>query len=82
MFYHILISHGYCQFFFLSFFLSFFFIFRAPLMAYGGLQARGQIGAAAASLCQSYSNTRFELHLQLIPQTHTAAGGNARSLIP
>ena len=37
----------------------FFFFFRA----YGHSQARGQIGAAVASLCHSHSNTRFESHL-------------------
>ena len=31
--------------------------------AYGGSQARGLIGAIAVSLCQSHSNTRFELLL-------------------
>ena len=45
------------------FFLFFFFSFRAILMAYGRLQARGQMGAAAACLYHSHSNTRFELHL-------------------
>ena len=35
---------------FLSFFLSFFLLFKAALAAYGGSQARGHIGATAASL--------------------------------
>ena len=42
-------------FLFLSFFLSFFF--KAIPTAYGSCQARGQIGAAAASLHHSHSNT-------------------------
>ena len=34
----------------------FFFIFSGGLMAYGGSQAKGQIGAIAAILRQSHSN--------------------------
>ena len=34
----------------------FVLLFRAALAAYGSSQARDQIGAAAASLCHSYSN--------------------------
>jgi len=37
-------------------------------MAYGGSQARGLTGAAAAGLCQSHSNARSEPHLQPTPQ--------------
>ena len=33
-------------------------------MAYGGSQARGQIGATAAGLRQSYSNAGSKLQLQ------------------
>ena len=36
--------------------------------AYGGSQARGLIGAAAAGLCQSHSNARSEPRLQPTPQ--------------
>jgi len=43
----------------------FFFLFRATPLAYGSSQARGWIGAAAASLCHKHSNTRSKLHLQL-----------------
>ena len=32
--------------------------------AYGGSQARGQIGAIAADLCQSHSNTGSKPHVQ------------------
>ena len=54
-----------------SFFLSFFFFFvfcllsffRAAPVAYGCFQARGPIGAAAASLHHSHSNSGSELHL-------------------
>ena len=35
----------------------FFFSFRATLVAYGGSQARGQMGAAAASLRHSHSHS-------------------------
>ena len=41
----------------------FFFFLRAAPVAYGNSQASGQIGATAASLHQSLSNTRSELHL-------------------
>ena len=41
----------------------FFFPLRAEPMAYGHSQARCQIGAKAAGLCHSYSNTGSEQHL-------------------
>ena len=37
-------------------------------MAHGGSQARGINGAVAASLHQSHSNTRSELHVRPTPQ--------------
>ena len=47
----------------------FFFVFsRATPMAYGGSQARGPIGAVAASLHHSHSNAGSEPHLQPTPQ--------------
>ena len=49
-------------------FLIFILLFRAALGAYGGSQARGRIGAAAASLHQSHSNARSELRLRPPPQ--------------
>ena len=52
-------------------FLSFFLLFRASLAAYGGSQARGQIGAIAAGLQHSYSNTRSRLRLRPTPQLTT-----------
>ena len=54
--------------------LTFFFFFglfafsRGTPTAYGGSQATGLIGAVAACLPQSHSNTRSELHLQPTPQ--------------
>ena len=45
------------------FFIVYFLLFRATSRAYGGSQARGQIGAVAASLCQSHSSARSQLHL-------------------
>ena len=51
---------------YITFFLSFFFLvklFRASPIAYGGSQARGLIGATAASLHHSYSNAGSELRL-------------------
>ena len=44
-------------------------------MAYEGSQARGQNGAAAASLYHSHSNARSE-----VSATYTTAHGNAESL--
>ena len=47
-----------------NFFFFFFLLFRAT--AYGGSQARGHIGATAAGLCHSYSNTRSKLLIIVI----------------
>ena len=58
--------HSYHLFFF-SFFFFFFWEGVAPV-AYGASQARGQIGAVAAGLSHSHSNTRSEPCLQLTPQ--------------
>ena len=50
------------------FFLFLFFVcFRAAPAAYGGSQARGQVGTVAASLHQSHSNARSKSHLQPTP---------------
>ena len=49
-------------------FFFFFFLFRATDVAYGDSQARGQIGAMAAGLHHSHSNTGSELHLRYTPQ--------------
>ena len=46
--------------------LFFFFPFRAAHVVYGGSQARGQIGAAAAGQCHSHSNAGSKPHLQPI----------------
>ena len=46
----------------------FFAFSRGALVAYGGSQVRGVIGAVAASLRQSHSNVGSELHLQPTPQ--------------
>ena len=51
---------------FFSFFF-FFFLFRAAPTAYGGSQARGPIGAIAASLCHSHSNARSKPCLRPTP---------------
>ena len=61
-------------FFFVCLFLVGFFLggegvaFRAALSAYGGSQARGQIGATATDLHHHHSNTRSEPCLQPTPQ--------------
>ena len=57
-------------------FLSFFFLFKAAPVASGSSQARGRIGAAAASLHHSHSNAGSEWHLQ----NYAVACGNAGSL--
>jgi len=41
-------------------FVLFVLLHRASAMAYGGSQARGQIGAVAAGLHHSHSNVRSE----------------------
>ena len=48
---------------FLSFLPSFLLLFRAAWAACGSCQARGLIGAAAAGLHHSHSNTRSKSHL-------------------
>ena len=45
-----------------------FCLFRAIPVAYGGSQARSQIGATVASLCHTHSNSGSEPHLWPIPQ--------------
>ena len=56
------VSKGFHQALFM---VTFFFFFR---VAYEGSQARGQIGAVAASLHHSHSNARSEPHTQSTPQ--------------
>ena len=51
-----------------TFFFCLFAISKAALAAYGGSQARGLIGAGAAGLHQSHSNTGSEPRLQPTPQ--------------
>ena len=46
------------------YFLFIFVFSRVAPVAYGGSQARGLIGAVAAGLRQSHSNTGSELHLR------------------
>ena len=43
-------------------------LFRATLATYGGSQARGRIGATAASLHHSHSNAGSKPHVQPTPQ--------------
>ena len=50
------------------FFFFAFLLFRAAPMAHEGSQARGPVGAIAASLHHSHSNAGSESHLQPIPQ--------------
>ena len=55
------------SYFILFYLFCLFGISWAPPMAYGGSQARGQIGAVAAGLHQSYSNTGSVPCLQPTP---------------
>ena len=48
--------------------LLLFLLFRAALVAHGGSQARGRIGAIAAGLHHSHSNAGSELCLWPTPQ--------------
>ena len=65
--------------------------FRAALMAYGGSQARGLIGAVAAGLHHSHSNARSKPHLWSKPQltatpdrqpTEQGQGSNRNLMVP
>ena len=49
-------------------YLYIYLLFRAAPTAYGGCQARGQIGATGAGLHHSHSNVGSEPHLQPTPQ--------------
>ena len=53
---------------FIYLFYLLFCLLRAAPAAHGGSQARGPVGAAAASLLHSHSDMRSELCLQLTPQ--------------
>ena len=58
------VSRGWGSGFFLLFFFFHLFAFpRVAPAAYGGSQARGQIGAVAACLHQSHSNAGSEPRL-------------------
>ena len=69
-----LIRYFLCPFFSISqagvvgFFVLFCLLCRAEGAANGSSQARGQIRAAAASLCHSLSYAGSKLHLQYTPQ--------------
>ena len=52
-------------------FFCLFLIFRATTEAYGGSQAKDHIGAIAAGLHHSHSNSGSKLLLQPIPQLMT-----------
>ena len=52
----------------------FIYLFKAMHMAYGGSQARGLIGAAAAGLHHSHSNARSEPCLETYTTAHGSAG--------
>ena len=67
----------YMENFELSFFFFFSFcLFRAAPTAYGGSQARGQIGAVGTGLGHGHSKRQT----QAMSSTYTTAHSNARSL--
>ena len=58
----------------LNFILFYFLLFRANPVTYGSSQARGWIGATAASLYHSHSNTGSEPYLRPTPQLMATLG--------
>ena len=61
------LSHAHTLFIFYLFiylFIYLFLLFRAALVAYGGSQVRGLIGAVAAGLCHSHCNAGSEPRLR------------------
>ena len=60
--------YSYFHYFSFFVFIFLFLFFRAPHVAYGSSQARGQNRAVAASLCHSHSNAGSKLCLLLTPQ--------------
>ena len=71
---------------FIYLFIYLFLLFRATYAAYGCSLARGQIGAATASLCHSHSNAWSELHLwstaQFTAMSDTYEWGQGSNLHP
>ena len=62
--------HKHQKLYFIYFILFYFiWLFRATPLAHGSSQARGQIGAIAAGLYHSHSNSRSMPHLQPAPQS-------------
>ena len=61
-------------FIFILFIYTFIYLFRATPSAYGGSQARGRIGAIAAALHHSHTNTRSEPCLRPTPQLMATPG--------
>ena len=57
----------FCSMKFFLFFFSLCLLFMAAPVAFGSSQARGQIRAIAACLCQSHGNARSEPHLRMTP---------------
>ena len=57
-----------CHPFWPVYFILFYFIFTAAPASYGSSQARGRIGAVAASLQHSHDNNGSEPHLRPTPQ--------------
>ena len=75
---------NYCISFFF-FFLFLFLLFRVACEASGSFQARGQIGAAAASLCHSNMGSEPCLRptpkLRAMPVSHPTEGGQGLNYI-
>ena len=65
---HSIFKHCLKFYLFIYLLICLFAFSNATPMAYGGSQARGQIGTVAAGLHQSHSNSGSEPHLQPTPQ--------------
>ena len=61
--------------------VNFLFLFMAALVAHGSSWARGRIGAAAAGLCHSDSNTEFELYLWCMLQLEAMSEAYCRNFV-
>ena len=67
-FFHGYFLRGFSYFVSFLFLFCFLLLFRASPAAYGGSQARGQIGATAAGLGHSHSNAESKQSLRPTPQ--------------
>ena len=67
-------AHNNSYLFIYLFAYLFIYLFRAAVSAYGGSQAKGQIGAVVAGLHHSHSNVRSEPRLWPYNTAHSNTG--------